>query len=81
MARGERVIAISNTLRNHITENYTVSQDRIRVIHRGIDLERFDPTKVSAERVIQLSRQWRLPDGVPVILLPGRLTGWKAKAC
>lgn len=80
MAKGERVIAISNALKDHITENYEVSPNRIRVIHRGIDMERFDPTKVSAERVIQLSKQWRLPDGVPVILLPGRLTGWKGQS-
>ena len=80
MAKGERVIAISNALKEHITVNYDINPGRIRVIHRGIDLERFDPLKVSAERVIQLSRQWRLPDGVPVVLLPGRLTGWKGQS-
>jgi glycosyltransferase involved in cell wall biosynthesis len=80
MAKGERVIAISNALKEHITGNYDVNPGRIKVIHRGIDLERFDPLKVSAERVIQLSRQWRLPDGVPVVLLPGRLTGWKGQS-
>ena len=80
MAKGERVIAISNALKEHITGHYDVNPARIKVIHRGIDLERFDPLKVSAERVIQLSRQWRLPDGVPVVLLPGRLTGWKGQS-
>jgi glycosyltransferase involved in cell wall biosynthesis len=79
MAKGERVIAISNALKDHITGNYDVNPSRIKVIHRGIDLERFDPLQVSAERVIQLSRQWRLPDGVPVVLLAGRLTGWKGQ--
>ena len=80
MAKGERVIAISNALQTHIVDNYDVNPKRIRVIHRGIDLDRFDPNRVSAERVIQLSRQWRLPDGVPVVLLPGRLTGWKGQS-
>ena len=80
MAKGERVIAISNALKEHIIGHYDVNPARIKVIHRGIDLERFDPLKVSAERVIQLSRQWRLPDGVPVVLLPGRLTGWKGQS-
>jgi glycosyltransferase involved in cell wall biosynthesis len=32
---------------------------------------------VSPERMIQLSSAWRLSDGIPVILLPGRLTRWK----
>lgn len=80
MAKGERVIAISNALKDHILENYDVNPNRIRVIHRGIDQERFDPNRISAERVIQLSRQWRLPDGVPVVLLPGRLTSWKGQS-
>ena len=79
MTKGERVIAISNTLKEHILENYPVNPDRIRVIHRGVDFDRFDPKRVSAERIIRLSREWRLPDGVPVVLLPGRLTGWKGQ--
>ena len=79
MAKGERIIAISNTLKEHILENYPVNPDRIRVIHRGVDFDRFDPKRVSAERIIRLSREWRLPDGVPVVLLPGRLTGWKGQ--
>ena len=29
--------------------------------------------------MIQLSQQWRLPDGLPVVLLPGRLTRWKGQ--
>lgn len=74
MTRGERVIAISDFIAAHIRENYGIADDRLRVIHRGIDLNRFDPDKVSAERVIQLVNQWRIPDGVPVIMLPGRIT-------
>ena len=66
-------------MKEHILENYPVNPDRIRVIHRGVDFDRFDPKRVSAERIIRLSREWRLPDGVPVILLPGRLTGWKGQ--
>lgn len=74
MTRGERVIAISDFIAAHIRENYGIADDRLRVIHRGIDLNRFDPDKVSAERVIQLVNQWRIPDGVPVVMLPGRIT-------
>ena len=79
MAKGDRVIAISNTLKDHILENYPVNPNRIRVIHRGVDFDRFNPLKVSAERMIHLAREWRLPDGVPVVLLPGRLTEWKGQ--
>jgi glycosyltransferase involved in cell wall biosynthesis len=77
MARGERVIAISEFIANHVVDRYGCDPARIRVIPRGVDLLRFDPQNVSAERVIQLAREWRLPDGVPVIMLPGRLTRLK----
>ncbi|MEE8189145.1 MAG: glycosyltransferase family 4 protein [Kiloniellales bacterium] len=77
MTKGERVIANSDFTARHIRENYKADPDRIRTIRRGVDLDLFDPEKVSAERVIQLANRWRLPDGVPVIMLPGRLTRWK----
>lgn len=80
MAEGERVIAISEFIADHVRENYNVDRARLRVIRRGIDLARFDPDRVSAERMIQLSTRWRLPDGVPLILMPGRLSRWKGQA-
>jgi len=78
MTRGERVIAISEFIHRYILDNYKkVDPDAVRLIHRGVNVEIFDPEKVSAARVIQLADQWRLPDGVPVVMLPGRLTRWK----
>ncbi len=77
MARGDRVICISHFVAEHVQRHYRVEPSRLRVIPRGVDLERFDPGRVSAERVIQLAQRWRLPDGVPVVMLPGRLTRWK----
>ena len=52
---------------------------RIRVIPRGVDPAVFDPAAVSADRLARLVGAWRLPDGVPIVLLPGRLTGWKGQ--
>lgn len=80
MTEGERVIAISEFIAEHVRQNYNVDPARLRVIHRGIDLARFDPDRVSAERMIQLTTRWRLPDGVPLILMPGRLSRWKGQA-
>jgi len=77
MVKGERVIANSEFIARHIREIYKVEPGHIRVIRRGVDPDRFDPERVSAERVIQLANRWRLPDGVPVVMLPGRLTRWK----
>ncbi len=80
MARGERVIAISDFIRNHVAERYRVEDSHLKTIYRGIDVDVFDPDAVSAERIIQLANAWRLPDGMPVIILPGRLTRWKGQA-
>ncbi len=77
MARGDRVIAISDFVADHAANVYGVGRDRLRTIPRGVDLEIFDPHRVGAQRIINLARQWRLPDGVPVVMLPGRLTRWK----
>ena len=81
MAGGDLVIAISEFIGRHVMENYGVAAEKVRVIQRGIDTETtFNPDKVSAERIIQLSHAWRLPDGAPVIMLPGRLTRWKGQS-
>jgi len=77
MARGERVIAISQFVGEHAARTYGVGADRLRVIPRGVDLAQFDPERVPGERVIALARQLRVPDDAAVVMLPGRLTRWK----
>ncbi len=79
MARGERVIAISRFIGGHVRQNYGVPSHKIRIIPRGVNLDRFDPGKVTAERVAALADGWRLGDGLPVVMLPGRLTRWKGQ--
>ncbi len=80
MTRGDKVIAISAFIAGHMRRIYGVPANRIKIIPRGVDLYRFDPAQVSAERVIQLANDWRLADGMPVIMLPGRLTRWKGQS-
>jgi glycosyltransferase involved in cell wall biosynthesis len=77
MTKGERVIAISDFIAEHIVEHYKIDPAKIRVIPRGIDEVQLDPAKIKQERVIALAQQWRLGSDVPVITLPGRLTRWK----
>lgn len=77
MAGGELVIANSNFVADHAAATYGIPRERLRVIHRGVDVVRFDPEKISAERMARLAQDWRLPDGVPVVMLPGRLSRWK----
>ncbi|WP_417516537.1 glycosyltransferase family 4 protein [Minwuia sp.] len=80
MMKGDRVIAISEFIRDHAIKHYpALDPERIRVIPRGVDVDLFRPEDVTAARKIQLSRVWMLPDGAPVILLPGRLTRLKGQ--
>lgn len=77
MVRGDRVIAISHFIASEIERRFGTGNDKLRIIPRGVNTDLYDPDGVSAERMIKLSREWRLPDGVPVVVLPGRVTRWK----
>lgn len=80
MTLGDRVIAISHHIADHIRSVYGIDEARLRVIHRGFDPRIYDPDSVSAERLIRYATQLRLPDGVPVVLMPGRLSRWKGQS-
>jgi glycosyltransferase involved in cell wall biosynthesis len=80
MARGRIVIAASRFIAGLIEARHGLDPARIRVIPRGVDLAVFDPAIVSGSRIAKLAADWRLPDGVRTVVLPGRLTAWKGHA-
>ena len=77
MARGERVIAISHYVANYLRENYDVGEDRMRIIPRGIPMDKFHPKMLGAKKMVDLLKLWRIPEGAKIVLMPGRLTRWK----
>jgi len=79
MAKGERVIAVSEFIAALIRERHGIDPNLIRVIHRGVDPAMFDPGLVSPARLIKVARTWRLEDGQPIIMLPGRISRWKGQ--
>jgi glycosyltransferase involved in cell wall biosynthesis len=79
MARGDRVIAISRFVADLVMRRHHPDPAILRVIHRGVDPALFDPKAVSDERVHRLAEAWRLPEGRPLVMLPGRLTRWKGQ--
>ena len=74
MARGTRVIAISKFIAGYVNEHFDVDSRNLAVIPRGVDMAKFKPELVSAERAMGLAKQWRIPDGIPLILMPGRVS-------
>ncbi len=80
MTKGEKVIAVSKVIHDHILENYKIDRNKIELIHGGFDTEFFDAGRVAPERVKKLREKWQLPeDGTPIIMLPGRLTSLKGQ--
>jgi glycosyltransferase involved in cell wall biosynthesis len=78
MAQGDRVIAVSEHVASHVRERYGVTADRLRVIHRGIDLKAFAAEAIDSKRTHDLATRWQVPQGDPgrvkVVMLPGRIT-------
>lgn len=68
MMTADAAIAVSQYVADTVVRRFPMLDGRLQIIPYGVDIERFDPNRVSAERVIQLSTQWRLPDGVPVVM-------------
>lgn len=80
MAKGARVIAISHFIADLIVRRHRIDLTKIRVIPRGVDPAVFDPASVAPERVRRLAAAWKLPEGRPVAMLPGRLARWKGQS-
>ena len=73
MVRGDRVVAASDQIAELISERYRVNPERIDVIPVSVDVERFDPAGVSAERIEVARRHWGVTRNAKVILVVGRM--------
>jgi glycosyltransferase involved in cell wall biosynthesis len=77
MARGDVVIANSGYTADLILAKHGFARDRIRVVHRGTNFSAFAPAAVGPERIQALRAAWKVEPHQRIVLLPGRLTGWK----
>ena len=83
MARGERVICVSDTVRGYVLTHYpAVDAARLRVIPRGIDPAAFPrvPMPDPGARDWAAQQHPALAGGGPLLLLPGRGTRLKGHA-
>jgi glycosyltransferase involved in cell wall biosynthesis len=81
MTKGERVIAVSESIRGYILKNYpAVPPEKIRVIHRGVDpLEFARGWQPDASWLAAWTAEHPALTGKRVLLLPGRITRWKGQ--
>lgn len=77
MTKGEIVIAVSNFVKQHILQNYYINEEKIAVVHRGVDPSYFSQARVNDELLLKFRNKYRVPGSTPVILLPARMTHWK----
>ena len=73
MARGDRVIAVSEQIAQLINDRYGTPWERIAVVPSSIDLEQFDPAFVTAERVAAIRHAWGVTQDTKIILIVGRI--------
>ena len=73
MARGDRVIAVSEQIAQLVNDRYGTPWEKIAVVPCSIDFEHFDPANVSRERVAAMRRAWGVNRDTKVILITGRI--------
>jgi glycosyltransferase involved in cell wall biosynthesis len=76
MTRGDLVIANSDYTRDHVLAEHHVDPARIVTIPRGVDVDRFNPSYVTPDRLEKLRRDWGIAENErrTKFLLAGRLT-------
>lgn len=73
MARGDRVIAVSEQIAQLIHDRYGTPWETIAVIPVSVDLERFDPARVSRTRIDAMREAWGVACNSKVVLVTGRI--------
>lgn len=80
LLNSDHVLTLSYLTANLLSDALPELRERLSVVPYGVDLTRFDPHRVAAQRMIQLAQNWRLPDDKPVIMLPARYAPQKGHA-
>lgn len=79
MARSDIVIAVSDYMAHLIRTRYRTPEERIVIIHRAFDPEKFDPNGLAPERIAAVRKALDADGTKPVLLLAGRITPRKAQ--
>ncbi len=80
MLKSIKIIAISKYIKNYLLKNYKFTKkkkEKIVIIPRGVDPERFNQQNIDPKRLFFLTNHWQLPDGIPIILFPSRIAPFK----
>jgi glycosyltransferase involved in cell wall biosynthesis len=73
VGNADRVITVSYAMRDHLM-SLGYDDKKIRVVHNGIDIERYSPEQFSPEETVQARRNLGITEDEKMILFVGRLT-------
>jgi glycosyltransferase involved in cell wall biosynthesis len=73
MARGERVIAVSDQIADAIAARYRGASGRIVVIPSRIDVDGFDPALITPQRIAAVRSLWDVGPDTRAIVVIGRI--------
>lgn len=76
MTQGDAVICVSNPVKEYIQKNYGTPDEKITVIHRGIDSTEFDPEKLDRKWIGEFKEKYNLNDKY-IVTSAGRITELK----
>jgi len=76
LANVDRIVAISNYVKDEITKKYRIDKQKVEVINRGVDVEYYDK-KFSDEDIKNFLNIKSINPSKKIILYPARLTNWK----
>lgn len=81
MTKGERVIVISEMIREYVTSQYKTKPEKLRLVYRGVDPNDFpygfQPSKAWLKEWYQAYPQTK---DKKLLVLPARITKWKGQA-
>ena len=79
LCKVDKIVAISEYVKNSISNIYKINEKKITVIHRGIDTDLFDLNSKDEIKYLSFIKKYNLPDDKKILLYPGRLTKWKGQ--
>lgn len=79
MMRADQIVAISDYVSDLIIRQFPKAADKITIIHRGVDVDLFNPKAVNAQRTINAADKLNVDENKKIIMLPARPTLWKGQ--
>ena len=76
---GDRCIAISEAVREHLVNDLGAKKEKVTVVHNGVEIERFSPNRFTQAQKDKFKNNYGLRPNAPVIGTVARLSSVKGQ--